>query len=156
MLPQIPKEEPDLTAAFFFALLPFIYYSFCNEMLMLQPSSCSPIVYRYFSARAVARAARNLSMATWTSGENSVGNMMAVTTRMQWERSCGESTIIWNLALPPSIINAKKTITYCFSSWSLAKQPWTIDYPKTFIGLLKTNIFSPLLQSLAKKNNTQF
>ena len=58
------------------------------------PSRCSVrhlllfAVYLYFSDRARARAARNLSRATWTSGVKSLGNLMDMTTRMQWERIC--------------------------------------------------------------------
>lgn len=46
------------------------------------------LVYRYFSERARATADKNLSIAMWTSGMNSPGNILAMTTRMQWAKSC--------------------------------------------------------------------
>lgn len=46
--------------------------------------------YRYFSAKAIAKAERNLSTDTWTSGVNSFGNIVANTTRMQCDRIWGE------------------------------------------------------------------
>lgn len=64
-----------------------------QRKLMLQSPSSSPAVYRYFSDRARAKAARNLSIATWTSGVKSLGNMMARTTRMLWDRICEQRTI---------------------------------------------------------------
>lgn len=64
-----------------------------QSKLVLQSAASSPAVYRYFSARARAREARNLSMDTWTSGVKSLGNMMAMTTSMLWERICEKKTI---------------------------------------------------------------
>ncbi len=43
-------------------------------------------VYLYFSARARAKAPRNLSIDTWASGVKSLGNLAARTTRMLWDR----------------------------------------------------------------------
>ncbi len=43
-------------------------------------------VYLYFSARARAKALRNLSIETWASGVKSLGNIAARTTRMLWDR----------------------------------------------------------------------
>lgn len=45
----------------------------------------------YFSAKARAKAERNLSIETWASGVKSAGNRMARTTRMLWAKIYGKT-----------------------------------------------------------------
>lgn len=45
----------------------------------------------YFSDRARDKAERNLSIATWASGVKSVGNRVARTTSMLWDRIYGKT-----------------------------------------------------------------
>lgn len=116
---------------------------------MMQPLSSSPTVYRYFSARARARAARNLSMATWTSGVKSVGNMMAMTTWMQWAMSCRKSTILWELVLCASIkyhqccfLKIPYQAHLCLTSQSLGKKLLTIAKRRTLQKYPEISVFS--------------
>lgn len=81
--------------------LHLIYYSYKTEYRSpcCCPSSAPVAVYRYFSDRARARAPRNLSMATWTSGVKSAGNMMAMTTIKLWARICQKGIRFWRYRL---------------------------------------------------------
>ena len=97
---MITKEAENSVFRFIIYLL-FIM----QRELMLQTPSSSPAVYLYFSARARATAARNLSIDTWTSGVKSSGNMMAMTTRMLWERICEnkyQTHVTWMWILTPN------------------------------------------------------
>ena len=97
---MITKEAENSVFRFIIYLL-FIM----QRELMLQTPSSSPAVYLYFSARARATAARNLSIDTWTSGVKASGNVMAMTTRMLWERICENkyhTHVTWMWILTPN------------------------------------------------------
>lgn len=95
-----PSQSNQKTVHFIFCINAFI-----DHYALLAPAiypASSPAVYRYFSDRARATAARNLSIDTWTSGVKSLGNMVAMTTRRLWERICERRAIthmlhIWRL-----------------------------------------------------------
>lgn len=87
---QILTNDAHTTAALF-AFMHLLIIVQWKLMLHFPPA-----VYRYFSARARARADRNLSMDTWTWGVKSSGNMLAMTTMMQWDRICENRTGWWH------------------------------------------------------------
>lgn len=96
-----PSQSNQKTTVHFL----FCMNAFIDHYALLAPAiypASSPAVYRYFSDRARATAARNLSIDTWTSGVKSLGNMVAMTTRRLWERICERRAIthmlhIWRL-----------------------------------------------------------
>lgn len=77
-----------------------IIYSSSELVHVLNPTLLSrhsfPAVYLYFSDRARAKAARNLSRDTWASGVKSPGNLTDMTTRMQWASICEKKIMIFN------------------------------------------------------------
>ena len=73
-------------------------------------------IYRYFSAKANPKAAKNLSMDTWTSGVNSAGNMMANSTSRQWDRSWEKKESNIEMLLLLLLPNYTEITTYIFIS----------------------------------------